>query len=575
MALSKLVCNAPWRALARSSAPPQQLVRISSCVGCARLVHSFNGECKEEEQGGSQRMRGWGLAGGILLGACGLALGSRNLTVQAATAPANETTFREAGQRIEGLKEYSAEDVRQHDSPENRIWVSYRNGVYDITDFVPLHPGADKVLMAAGGSVEPFWAMYSFHNKNQSIQDMLEEYRIGNLHEEEVRSQRDIMKDTLNPFANDPKRHHILSVNMKEPFNGEPPLSILTDSFITPVEFFFVRNHLPVPDVDVSSYQLEVTGMGVKKELNLSLEELQKFPKHTLVAAVQCAGNRRQEMNASRPLKGLEWRGGAIGNAEWAGAKLSDVLAAAGFDETQSPDVRHVQFEGLDVDNASSPYGASIPIEKAADPRGDVLLAYEMNGKPLSRDHGFPVRVLVPGVTGARNVKWLGRIVLSDEESESQWQRNDYKGFNPAIGWDTVDFSKSQAIQEMPVTSGITHPANNTEVQPGQMVEVSGYAWSGGGRKIIRVDLTADGGRTWTSAETLSQDTARHPRHWGWTLWKGQVRIPEGVSECQVWSKAVDSSYNVQPENVENIWNLRGVLTNSYFKIGLRVLRQE
>lgn len=526
-------------------------------------------------RGGPGSLAAWGLAGGLLLGTCGLAYGSRNVTVHAEQGQAATSPFREAGQRIDGLKEYTAEEVREHDSQDKRIWVSFRNGVYDITDFIPLHPGADKILMAAGGNMEPFWAMYAFHFKNQSIQDMLEEYRVGNLNLAEVESQKADMKATQDPYWNEPTRHHLLQVNMKTPFNAEPPFSILAESFITPRDFFFVRNHLPVPDVDPATYQLEVAGLGTKKELSLSLDELKKFPRHTVVAAVQCSGNRRAEMNATRNLKGLEWRGGAIGNAEWTGARLSDVLAAAGFDEEKNPEVRHVQFEGLDVDNASLPYGASIPIEKAADPRGDVLLAYEMNGVILDRDHGFPVRVLVPGVAGARSVKWLGRIVLSDEESESQWQRNDYKGFNPSTDWDTVDFSKSEAIQEMPVTSAITSPANNTAVQAGKMLQVSGYAWSGGGRRIIRVDLTADGGKSWTSADTLVQDTtARHPRHWGWTLWKGQVQVPEGASECEVWSKAVDSSYNVQPERVENIWNLRGVLTNSYFKIKLRV-RQE
>lgn len=263
-------------------------------------------------------------------------------------------------------------------------------------------------------------------------------------------------------------------------------------------------------------------------------------------------------MKTRKNLKGLDWRGGAIGNAEWSGARLVDVLAAAGFSEDKSHEARHVIFEGLDTDPANSPFGASIPIEKGADPRGDVLLAYEMNGEPLSRDHGYPIRVVVPGVIGARNVKWLGRIEVAEVESDSHWQQNDYKGFNPSINWDNVDFSKSEAIQDMPVTSSIA--SCKTDPETGDLL-LSGYAWSGGGRKILRVDLTPDGGKTWTEAHTLVQDKARHPRHWGWTLWEGRV-AGEGVEE--VWSKAVDSNYNVQPESFENIWNLRGVLSNAY-----------
>lgn len=93
---------------------------------------------------------------------------------------------------------------------------------------------------------------------------------------------------------------------------------------------------------------------------------------------------------------------------------------------------------------------------------------------------------------------------------------------------------------------------------------VAGYAWAGGGRKILRVDLTGDGGESWTQAHSLKQDTARHPRHWGWTLWEGKVKVGEAG---EVWSKAVDSSFNVQPESFVNIWNLRGMLSNAYSKM--------
>ena len=192
----------------------------------------------------------------------------------------------------------------------------------------------------------------------------------------------------------------------------------------------FVRSHLPVPDIDPKEYRLEVEGVGCKN-ISLSLDDLKKLPKVTLltnhssvftnvdqsqvsiVASVQCGGNRRLEMKSRRTLKGLDWRGGAIGNGQWTGVRLTDVLALAGFDEDKSPGARHVIFEGLDVDPSNDHFNASIPIEKAADPRGDVILAYEMNGEQLSRDHGYPIRVIVPGVVGVRNVKWLGRIEVS------------------------------------------------------------------------------------------------------------------------------------------------------------------
>lgn len=166
------------------------------------------------------------------------------------------------------------------------------------------------------------------------------------------------------------------------------------------------------------------------------------FKKHQVTATLQCSGNRRTEMKAARPgIKGLDWEAGAISTAVWGGALLSDVLQHAGeltstsspflstclfcqeltacimtffgaafdklcFDsasglDPKDPNVKHVQFEGMDVDMSGQRYGSSIPVAKAVDASGDVLLAYEMNGQPLPADHGFPVRTVVPGVTGA------------------------------------------------------------------------------------------------------------------------------------------------------------------------------
>lgn len=124
------------------------------------------------------------------------------------------------------------------------------------------------------------------------------------------------------------------------------------------------------------------------------------------------------------------------------------------------------------MDTTGNPYGASIPFWKAVDRKGDVLLAYEMNGEPLSRDHGFPIRAVVPGVVGARNVKWLGRIVVSKHESGSHWQQKDYKGFSPSCDWEKVDFNKSPGIQELPVISAICKPGKNefAEVKDGHIL---------------------------------------------------------------------------------------------------------
>lgn len=214
------------------------------------------------------------------------------------------------------------------------------------------------------------------------------------------------------------------------------------------------------------------------------------------------------------------------------------------------------------------------------DPRGDVILAYEMNGESLTRDHGYPVRVICPGIVGARNVKWISRIVVSKSESDSHWQQNDYKGFNPSTDWDTVDFTKSPAIQYMPVTSAICypHPNHGIKLDENGCITVKGYAWSGGGNKIVRVDLTADGGKSWQSADlqhgvTDQTQSKSNGRNWAWSLWTAEIPVPKGAKAVEIWSKAVDSNYNVQPESFENIWNLRGVLSNAYSRVKVNIVR--
>ncbi|KAL2091354.1 hypothetical protein ACEWY4_013617 [Coilia grayii] len=472
---------------------------------------------------------------------------------------------------------YTQEEVSRHKSLDEGVWVTYRGSVYDITDFISVHPGGDKILLAAGGALEPFWALYAVHSQ-EHVLEILAEYKVGELNPEDLKKQQKVA-DSSDPYSTDPERHPALRVNSLKPFNAEPPPELLTDNYITPNALFFKRNHLPVPRVDPKTYKLEIEGLP-RGPVSLTLNDLKtRFPKHTVTATLQCAGNRRSEMNTVKQVKGLNWGIAAISNATWSGARLRDVLYTAGYGPEVAAKARHVQFEGLDRDVTGTTYGASIPLGKAVSEVGDVLLAYEMNGEDLPLDHGYPVRVVVPGTVGARNVKWLGKIVVSEEESKSHWQQNDYKGFSPSTDWDTVDFKSAPAIQELPIQSAITQPAEGAMVDRStEEVTVRGYAWSGGGREVVRVDVTVDGGKTWHIAQLQGSEKEQEPaaspptgQAWAWKLFEVTVPLPAEAQELEIMCKAVDNSYNTQPDTVAPIWNLRGVLSNAWHRVKVKI----
>lgn len=281
--------------------------------------------------------------------------------------------------------------------------------------------GGNVILAGAGTSIEPFWKIYAVHHSAETY-EILESYRIGNLKQENKKPADN------DPFGRDPDRSPLLTVLTRKPFNAETPKELSVENIITPNEFHFKRNHLPVPHVDLNNFELEIVDDVNKITHKFKLDDLKtKYKTHTIPVTIQCSGNRRKAMNDYEQVQGLMWDVNAISTAEWTGVKLVDLLADCeiNFDDER---IKHVQFEGLDTDPVGACYAASIPKEKALDKNGDVLIAFQMNGKDIPLDHGFPLRVVVPGVVGARSVKWLNKVIVSNEESKSHWQKNDYKG---------------------------------------------------------------------------------------------------------------------------------------------------
>ncbi|KAG2383711.1 hypothetical protein C9374_004382 [Naegleria lovaniensis] len=477
------------------------------------------------------------------------------------------------------LKYFTLEQVAQHDGSSKQagsIWVIFKGGVYDVTEFIEAHPGGtEKIMLAAGKSIEPFWNIYRQHHTKE-VYEILEQYKIGELDPKDVQKLNELKAAQENAndiYANDPKnRNPVLQVNMDKPFNAETPPSILVDKFITPNEVFFIRNHLPVPTLHADTYVLEILGEGIESPIKLTLNDLKnndKLKHHTLTVALQCAGNRRTEMSCHKPPRGLGWTNAAVGNAQWTGVKLVDVLQLYGITEEKilnEGKVKHVEFKGADTDGISS-YAISIPVDRAMSDKADVLLAFKMNGEDIPIDHGYPVRAIVPGAIGARNVK---------TECQSVWQQKDYKTFAPSVDWDTADFSKASAVHDAPVQSSICSPSPNIPIKD-DTVLVKGYALAGSGNGIERVDITTDHGKTWYSAD-LERDPLKYNRNYGWTLWRVEIPVTDEhrkTGEMNICSKAVDSAYNVQPEDVKSIWNIRGILNNTWHCVNYKVHRHD
>jgi nitrate reductase (NAD(P)H) len=217
----------------------------------------------------------------------------------------------------------------------------------------------------------------------------------------------------------------LIRLTGKHPFNGEPPLPrLMRHGFITPAPLHYVRNHGPVPRGDWATWTVEVTGL-VRRPARLTMDELARdFPALELPVTLVCSSNRRKEQNMSRQTLGFNWGPGAVSTSVWRGARLRDVLRRCGG---VADGALFVCFEGAEdlPGGGGTKYGTSITRERALDPTMDVMLAYQQNGGPLLPDHGFPVRLIVPGCTAGRMVKWLKRIVVAPAESDNYYHYRD------------------------------------------------------------------------------------------------------------------------------------------------------
>ena len=322
-------------------------------------------------------------------------------------------------------------------------------------------------------------------------------------------------------------------VHGEAPLNLEMPFENI-ESFITPTESFYVRTHFPIPKIDRDAWWLHVEG-EVEKTFTINYEELVELEARTIPMTLECAGNNRDFLEPK--VKGVQWGLGAVGTAEWTGVPLSVLLDRA----VVKSNAREVILEGADcgmLEDPKSPPGEltfarSIPVSKA---RADVLLAYKMNGSELPAQHGFPVRAIVPGWYAMASVKWLQRIIVTDEPFTGYYQTLDY-----AYWRRRGDIGELVPVGEMQIKAEIAKPFQGEALSANSNVRAHGAAWTSVS-EIAKVELSTDGGATWNKATLLG---ASKPN--GWRLWEFNWRTPSEPGQATLIARATDSRGRTQP----------------------------
>ncbi|KAJ3340083.1 hypothetical protein HDU93_007425 [Gonapodya sp. JEL0774] len=382
-------------------------------------------------------------------------------------------------------------------------------------------------------------------------------------------------KDVDTPDNWVPRHPSMIRLTGRHPFNSEAPITTLMAAAekskgLTPNSLHYVRNHGPVPNLEWADFNVSLDG----------------------------------------------WGPAAVSTAVWTGVPLSHILNLCGGPKSGVREdgtiavPRYVNFSGSD-NLPKGHYGTTVPLEMALDHTSDILLAYEMNGERLPPDHGYPLRVIIPGWIGGRMVKWLSKITVSDSESDSTYHFEDNRVLPPNVTSAAVALSTTLTpdpngsgmkkvnwwrrpefiINERNINSVITSPAHHRVVAietsaPNPLtirLPVKGYAYTGGGRRIIRVELSVDDGQTWILAPSLrhgSNDGA--PRHgskfWCWFLWEAEIDVlvdttitqsTDGtpVQVAEVLVRCWDASQNTQPR--DQTWNLLGMMSNNWYRVKL------
>ncbi|KAH9810450.1 hypothetical protein DFH28DRAFT_986049 [Melampsora americana] len=399
----------------------------------------------------------------------------------------------------------------------------------------------------------------------------------------------------------------LIRLTGRHPFNCEAPLTDLYDAgFLTPSSLFYFKGKNP------NEWKVEIDGL-VKRPMNITLGQLRQAPFQTVTLPVTmvCAGNRRKEQNVVAQSLGFSWGSAGTSTALFTGVYLSDVLEHVGVMGIRDG-ARHVVFEGADV-LPDGPYGTSQTINTARDRGKGLMLAWAMNGLPLEPDHGYPLRLVVPGQIGGRSVKWLTKITVSDKESQHHLHFRVSLEIMFAIAVDhNMDmiqtlllrwYDPKYIINDLNVNSVTCYPQHEEIIEMNQdftssttsgdrgskpsTYNLRGYAYAGGGRRVNRVEYSLDGGTQWNLASIVHpEDLFRKiinqeadPTVWGifdvcerdecfcWCFWNVEVSLKSLANADVLMVRAMDSSLALQPRDM--YWNPTGMMNNWWHRVAI------
>ncbi len=350
------------------------------------------------------------------------------------------------------------------------------------------------------------------------------------------------------PLVKYPQKRTMIGLTSRPP-QLETPFSVFNENIITPNDAFFVRYHLAdVPlDIDPDKFSVDIKGK-IDKPMKLSLADIKKMPAMELIAVNQCSGNSRGFFNPR--VAGGQLGNGAMGNARWKGVPLKAVLDKAGVQSG----AKQVVFGGMDgpVSDKTPDFAKALEIDHARD--GEVLLAYAMNGQDLPVLNGFPLRLIVPGYYGTYWVKHLNEISVVDNVFDGFWMKTAYRIPDTDCGCVEPGTAPKATIpiNKFTVRSFITNVADGAKVKAGAETPLKGIAFDGGtGIKMVEVSI--DGGKTWTTG-TLGKDLGKY----SFRPWQASVKLPAGAHELKV--RATSNDGKTQP--MEALWNPAGYLRN-------------